>query len=80
MLKRVNYLIFIIIGGCTYGQIRLYNSTINTSGDSGMLQICDATGHWTAVCDYSWGCNEAVVACKQLGYNSPCELYRMMLN
>ena len=39
-----------------------------------MLQICDATGHWTAVCDYNWGCNEAVVACKHLEYNTPCEL------
>ena len=43
-----------------------------------MLQICDATGHWTAVCDYSWGCNEAMVACKQLGYNTPCELCKVL--
>ena len=73
------YVIHIITGGCTYRQIRLYNSTTNTSGDSGMLQICDATGHWTAVCDYSWGCNEAIVACKQLGYNTPCELNKITL-
>ena len=35
-----------------------------------MLQICNSQGHWTAVCDYSFGCNEATVACRQLGYNS----------
>ena len=34
-----------------------------------MLQICDSTGHWTAVCDYYWSCNNAIVACRQLGYN-----------
>ena len=34
-----------------------------------MLQICDSTGHWTAVCDYYWGCNNAIVACRQLGFN-----------
>ena len=54
--------------------MRLYNITTNTSGDSGMLQICDATGHWSAVCDFGWGCDVAVVACKQLGYDTQCEL------
>ena len=56
------------IGGCTYRQIRLYNTATNSSGSSGMLQICDSTGHWTAVCDYYWRCNNAIVACRQLGY------------
>ena len=28
---------------------------------------------WEAVCDYSWHCNEAIVACKQLGYTNSCK-------
>ena len=59
-----------IIGECTYRQIRLYNTATKSAGSSGMLQICDSTGHWTAVCDYYWKCNNAVVACRQLGYNT----------
>ena len=35
-----------------------------------MLQICDSTGHWTAVCDYGWDCDSANAACNDLGYNS----------
>ena len=35
-----------------------------------MLQICDSTGHWTAVCDYAWDCDSARVACNDLGYNA----------
>ena len=35
-----------------------------------MLQICDSTGHWTAVCDYGWDCENARVACNDLGYNA----------
>ena len=44
----------------------MYNGTSNST--VGMLQICNSKGHWTAVCDYSFGCSEATVACKQLGY------------
>ena len=58
-----------IIGGCTYKDIRLYNASSASSGSSGMLQICDSTGHWTAVCDYNWNCYSAHAACSDLGYN-----------
>ena len=55
-----------MLGGCSGSEIRLYNSN-STSG--GMLQMC-YQGRWTAVCDFSWGCAESVVACKQLGYTN----------
>ena len=42
-----------------------------------MLQMCDSTGHWTAVCDYGWDCQNSRIACNDLGYNyndtSKCE-------
>ena len=62
-------MIYNTIGECTYRQIRLYNTATKSTGSSGMLQICDSTGNWTAVCDFYWKCNNAVVACRQLGYN-----------
>ena len=56
---------------CTYGNIHLYNSVNeSTVSDDGMLQICD-NAKWTAVCDYNWQCNHAVIACKQLGFSNP---------
>ena len=64
-------------GTCTRGSIRLYNngtSSSTTNSSSGMLQMCDNSGRWTAVCGYRWRCTAAKVACKQLGYtsNSKC--------
>ena len=54
---------------CNYKDIRLYNGSTNSNGNSGMLQICDLAGHWTAVCDYGWNCYSARAACNDLGYN-----------
>ena len=61
-----------VASDCTYRDVRLYNS-INESrvSDDGMLQICDNNAKWTAVCDYNWQCNHAVIACKQLGFSNP---------
>ena len=33
-----------------------------------MLQIC-VSNSWQVVCDDYWDCNDALVACRQLGYN-----------
>lgn len=62
------------IGGCTYKQIRLYNGS---ETQAGMVQICNYAGRWTAVCDFSWGCNEATAACRHLGYANTSEFYCM---
>ncbi|XP_011405675.2 PREDICTED: scavenger receptor cysteine-rich domain superfamily protein-like [Amphimedon queenslandica] len=53
--------------GCSGSEIRLYNS--NATSPGGMVQMC-RQGRWTAVCDFSWGCAESVVACRQLGYTN----------
>lgn len=58
--------IFILAGGCNGSEIRLYRNSTNSGG---MLQMC-YQGRWTAVCDYSWGCAESIVACRQLGYTN----------
>ena len=51
------------------------SSSPNTKNSSaGMLQICDSNGNWTAVCDYGWSCNHAIIACKQLGYTNPSKV------
>ena len=60
-----------VASGCTYRDIRLYNSTDeSTVSDNGMLQICN-NAKWTAVCDFNWQCSHAVIACKQLGFSNP---------
>ena len=52
---------------CVNGSLRLWSSysTITPPGE-GMLQIC-VSGSWQVVCDDGWGCNDAIVACRQLG-------------
>ena len=51
---------------CTHGDIRLYNGTTPNEGN---VQICNNDNEWSGVCDYSWDCDDAIVACRQLGYN-----------
>ena len=60
------YVFRINIDNCTYQDIRLYGGTSDVEG---MVQLCNSTGEWEAVCDYSWGCTESIVACRQLGYD-----------
>lgn len=51
--------------GCNYHDIRLYGGSTEYEG---VVQLCNSTGEWEAVCDYNWDCTESTVACKQLGY------------
>ena len=51
---------------CTTGDLRLYNSTVSSQG---MLQQCSSTNEWEAVCNYNWDCDNAKVACRQLGFD-----------
>ncbi|XP_019852408.1 PREDICTED: scavenger receptor cysteine-rich domain superfamily protein-like [Amphimedon queenslandica] len=66
------------MGTCTSGSIRLYNNRTSSSNSlSGMLQICDNNGRWTAVCGYRWRCSTSKVACKQLGYTGNNVQYKI---
>lgn len=51
---------------CSTGSLRLYNTGTNEDG-VGAVQIC-YYNTWYSVCDYSWDCADANVACRQLGY------------
>lgn len=48
--------------------IRLYNRITDVEGE-GAVQVCH-NGTWYAVCDYSWGCADANVVCRELGYSA----------
>ena len=50
----------------TTGSLRLYNTVTGVEGE-GAVQIC-YNDTWYGVCDYSWDCADANVACRQLGY------------
>ena len=51
-----------------------------------MLQQCTSSNQWSAFCKYSWSCRDAMVACRQLGFNvisqwnymKPCNDYRLL--
>ena len=60
------------IGNCSVGEARLSNGpTVN----EGHLEICTVNETWGTVCDYSFSCANARVACRQLGYTDPVGKY-----
>ena len=50
---------------CANGQLRLAGSNI---ANEGRVEIC-MNNEWGTVCDNSWGTNDAIVVCRQLGYS-----------
>ena len=50
----------------TNGALRLVGGTAITEG---RVEICNSNV-WGTVCDDSWGTNDAVVVCRQLGFVS----------
>ena len=55
----------------SFDTIRLYNTVTDVEGE-GAVQMC-YNGTWYVVCDYNWGCAEANVVCRELGYNGASE-------
>ena len=50
---------------CSLGDIRLWGGETEYEGN---IEICTNHSVWSAVYDYSWDTDDAVVACKQLNY------------
>ena len=57
--------------------VRLYSSYSYTPETEGTVQYC-YSGTWYSACDYSWGCADANVVCRQLGFGKAgeCNVYR----
>ena len=51
---------------CTNGHLRLRGGT---TSQEGRVEMCYER-QWGTVCDNSWGNNDAIVACRQLGFSS----------
>ncbi len=49
------------------GDLRLVDSSSQTGGSSGRLEVY-YSGQWGTVCDDRFGVNDARVACRQLGF------------
>ena len=64
-------IVTLVAGQCTPGESRLVGGT---SPRDGVMEICTVNGTWGTVCGYGFGCEEANVACHQLGFQNFCKL------
>ena len=60
-------MLYIACGGVL--DLQLWSAYAATPGSEGMLQICTTSGQWRGVCTKSFGCTDAKVACRDLGYS-----------
>ena len=66
--SNITYFINTTLSGLQQGSLRLVGSTTSTTYFyAGRLEIY-VNGEWGTVCDDGWGNNEAIVACKQMGF------------
>ena len=71
-------IVTLVTGQCTPGESRLVGGT---SPRDGVMEICTVNGTWGTVCGYDFGCEEANVACRQLGFQNFCKsLYTVHKN
>ena len=48
--------------------VQLWSAYGNTPKSEGMLQICESNGQWRGVCGKGSWCQDAKVACRDLGF------------
>ena len=51
---------------CTPGEARLIHGTTSMEG---VLEICNDESDWGTVCNRRFYCQEAMVCCRQVGYD-----------
>ena len=61
------YIVVSVSGQCTPGESRLVDGT---SPRDGVMEICTVDSTWGTVCDFGFYCEEASVACHQLGFQN----------
>ena len=59
-------LLFHLITACNNGDIRLFGGQSELEGT---VELC-LEGAWGSVCDDGWGADEAIVACRNLGFSA----------
>ena len=55
---------FLAHSGCSNGDIRLVNGTTPYEG---RVEICYG-GVWGSVCDNGWDTSDAIIVCRQMGF------------
>ncbi len=66
IFARIRYVMNCVLLG---GDLRLVGNSGQTGGSSGRLEVY-YSGQWGTVCDDGFGIDEAVVACRQLGFST----------
>ena len=65
MYLAINMKFFITLLDCNDGDIRLVSVS---NPQEGRVEVCH-DGVWGTVCSHGWGRQDAIVACRQLGYS-----------
>lgn len=67
---------YIILADCEEGEVRLQNGT---DPSNGRVEVCQ-NGIWSSVCSSNWDHIDAMVVCRQLGYESKGSYYNYSNN
>ena len=62
---------FLAQSGCSNGDVRLVNGTTSYEG---RVEIC-YNGVWGSVCDSGWDSSDAIIVCRQMGFQRISKVY-----